>query len=196
MMQSRHCKAYLAGRLLAVLFMLQATLQGSALAQQPAEDPLALGPRTNEHPVKYAIYSTAWSVNSNDGLRIIAHNRGDDDVTLRSVVFQNNGSDDGTELDIDLEVPAGAWAETQQPYMDLLSGNNCVEETLEQDWRLKEISNYTLNPSVRGLIIEDTRSFRIFQCVREVRLSWENEQNETRTERQWVMYHFERLPFD
>lgn len=191
-MQSRYCKAQLAAGLFAVL----SVLQGGALAQQSSEDPLALGPRTDEHPVKYAIYSGAWSVNSNEGLRIVVHNRGDEDVTLQSVVFQNNGSRDGTELGIDLEVPAGAWAETEQPYVDLLSGNDCVEETLQDDWRLKEISNYTLNPSVRGLIIEDTRSFRIFQCVREVRLNWENEQNEQQSERQWVMYHFERLPFD
>ncbi|MEX1196619.1 MAG: hypothetical protein WEB57_01985 [Pseudohongiellaceae bacterium] len=191
-MRPGQCKAHLASGLFAVLSMVQA----EALAQQPSEDPLALGPRTDEHPVKYAISSAAWSVNSNAGLRIVAHNRGDENVTLHSVVFQTPGSGDDTELDIDLEVPAGAWAETAKPYIDLLSGNNCVEETLREDWRLKEISNYTLNPSVRGLIIEDTRSFRIFQCVREVRLSWDDEQNERQTERQWVMYHFERLPFD
>lgn len=192
-MQSRHSKATLAGGLFAVLSL----MQGNALAQQQSsEDPLALGPRTDEHPVKYAIYSAAWSVSSNEGLRIVVHNRGNEDVTLESVVFQSNGNGDDTELDIDLEVPAGAWAETEKPYIDLLSGNDCVEETLQDDWRLKEISNYTLNPSVRGLIIEDTRTFRIFQCVREVRLSWENEQNGQQSERQWVMYHFERLPFD
>lgn len=191
-MQSRLCRAYLASSLFAALSMVQV----GVLAQQPSEDPLALGPRTEDHPVKYAISSTAWSLNSNDGLRIVVHNRGDEDVTLRSVVFRTPGSGDDTKLDIDLEVPAGAWAETEKPYLDLLSGNNCVEETLQEDWRLKEISNYTLNPSVRGLIIEDTRSFRIFQCVREVRLSWDDEQNEGQTERQWVMYHFERLPSD
>lgn len=191
-MQSRQCRAHLASGLFAVLSMVQV----GVLAQPPSGDPLALGPRTEEHPVKYAISSTAWSVNSNDGLRIVAHNRGDEDVTLRSVVFRTPGNGDDTKMDIDLEVPAGAWAETEKPYLDLLSGNNCVDETLQEDWRLKEVSNYTLNPSVRGLIIEDTRSFRIFQCVREVQLSWDDEQNERQTERQWVMYHFERVPLD
>lgn len=179
------------GSLLALLLLLPMVSHG----QQSSEDPLALGPRTDEHPVKYAIYSTAWAVNSNDGLRIVAHNRGDRDVILRSVIFRDNAHrSDDIELEIDLAVPARGWAETETAYIELMTGNDCVEQTLQEDWRIKEISNYTLNPSVRGLIIEDTRSFRIFQCVREVQLSWEDEDGERHSERQWVMYHFERLP--
>lgn len=164
-----------------------------ALAQS-GEDPLSLGPRTADHPVKYAIYSTAWNVDSNAGLRVVAHNRGDEHVTLRALTFAHEQREEGVYLELDLDVPAGAWAERETPYVELLTGNECVRDTLREDWRLKEISNYTLNPSVRGLIIEDTRTFRIFQCVRTVQLEWEDSDGQSHSQRQWVMYHFERIP--
>lgn len=179
------------------------TLLGCLLAPgfivaQPAvpPDPLSRGTSSGEHPVKYAIYSPAWSVRSNDGLRVTAHNQGDETVTLESLTFRNNLGGSDVHLKLDLEVPAGRWAETKRPYHDLLSGNSCVRDTRQENWRLMEISNYTLNPSVRGLIIEDTDSFRIFQCVRDVRLRWHDSQGEAHEEEFWVMYHFERARLD
>ncbi|MDO8271093.1 MAG: hypothetical protein Q7U82_04120, partial [Gammaproteobacteria bacterium] len=69
----------------------------------------------------------------------------------------------------------------------------CISDTMAENWKLVEISNYTLNPSVRGLIIEDTDSFRIYQCVRNVTLHWQDPVSGTNTEfTEWVMYHFER----
>lgn len=177
---------------------------GSALAEEPAaledaassSDPLTRAQRSFEHPVKYAIYSAAWYMNSNAGLQIIAHNEGDSTYRLEKVVFANeSGAMSDTEIQLDLDIPPRGWADTQLPYVDLLSGNDCVSNTMDEDWKLVEISNYTLNPSVRGLIIEDTRSFRIFQCVRSVQSYWQDADSEdTVMRQQWLMYHFERLP--
>jgi hypothetical protein len=159
-------------------------------------DPLTQAQRSFEHPVKYAIYSAAWYMNSNAGLQIIAHNEGDTAYKLKKVVFADeSGTMSNTEIELDLDIPAHGWADTQLDYIDLLSGNDCVSNTMDDDWKLVEISNYTLNPSVRGLIIEDTRSFRIFQCVRSVQSYWQDGDSEDTTMRQqWLMYHFERLP--
>lgn len=177
---------------------------GSAFAEEPAalegvpdpSDPLTQAQRSFEHPVKYAIYSAAWYMNSNAGLQIIAHNEGNTAYKLEKVVFADeSGGMSETEIMLDLEIPANGWADTQLPYVDLLSGNDCVSNTMDEDWKLVEISNYTLNPSVRGLIIEDTRSFRIFQCVRSVQSYWQDAESEESVMRQqWLMYHFERLP--
>lgn len=166
-----------------------------AIAQPPGlDDPLTRNTSSGEFPVKYAIYSPAWAVRSNAGLRIMSHNQGDETITLHSMVFRDNtGQGNDIELEIDLEVPAGDWAEAETPFIDLLSGNNCVNQTLQESWRLMEISNYTLNPSVRGLIIENTDSFRIFQCVRDVKVSWSDHEGIPQDEEFWVMYHFERV---
>src|SRR5690606_8315056 len=101
----------------------------------------------------------------------------------------------GKNLDVDLTIPPHSWAESEMPYADLLTGNTCVDRTLEadDDWELVEISNYTLNPSVRGLIIQNSATFRIYQCVRSVVINWRNLENDTTDEHtEWVMYHFER----
>jgi hypothetical protein len=62
---------------------------------------------------------------------------------------------------------------------------------MADNWKLVEISNYTLNPSVRNLIIEDTNSFRIYQCVRSVELVWRDASNAAVSAEGWVLYHFE-----
>lgn len=194
------CSALLLPGLLALC-----VISGGAQAEEPAalesvpdaSDPLTQAQRSFEHPVKYAIYSAAWYMNSNAGLQIIAHNEGDTGYTLEKVVFADeSGAMSDTVIQLDLEIPANGWADTQLPYVDLLSGNDCVSDTMDEDWKLVEISNYTLNPSVRGLIIEDTRSFRIFQCVRSVQSYWQDTTgaDESVMRQQWLMYHFERLP--
>ena len=43
---------------------------------------------------------------------------------------------------------------------------------MDSNWRLVDVSNYTLNPSVRNLIIENTDSFRIYQCVESISTRW------------------------
>ena len=173
-----------------------------AAAEQPpttvGNDPLAEARQSFDHPVKYAIYSPAWHLNTNAGLRIVAQNQSDQNLELRKIVFfDESGEASVTELELKLSVPAQAWADVELPYQDLLSGSDCVERTMQEDWKLVEISNYTLNPSVRGLIIEDTRSFRIYQCVRSVHSYWYDPQSDTESNgSQWLMYHFERLPID
>lgn len=170
-----------------------------ALAQAPqSSDPLTAAQEGFDHPVKYAIYSAAWHLSSNAGLRVVAHNESNEEVELRSIVFRNETGDGADEvLSLNMDIPAGKWAELQLPYQNLLGGHECVERTMQDDWKLVEISNYTLNPSVRGLIIENTRSFRIYQCVRAVRTTWYNPASDTeQTDTQWLMYHFERLPLD
>jgi hypothetical protein len=169
---------------------------GLALAQTMSDDPLSVDTSSDAHPVKYAIYSPAWSIRSNAGLRVVAQNNGDRDLTMADISFHDESSDYSTRLTLDLDIPAGQWAETEVPYVDLLSGNDCINTTIQDRWRLMEISNYTLNPSVRGLIIEDTVSFRIYQCVREVSITWLDADNDTHVENLWVMYHFERVVTD
>jgi hypothetical protein len=161
-------------------------------------DPLTAAQESFEHPVKYAIYSAAWHLTSNAGLRIVAQNQSEIPIKLQKVIFPDEIGEEGdTELQLEMLIPAGGWAETQIPYQNILTGNDCVNRTMQDDWRLVEISNYTLNPSVRGLIIEDTRSFRIYQCVRRVRTVWADENTDAETiSSQWLMYHFERLPLD
>jgi hypothetical protein len=167
-----------------------------ALAQ--SIDPLAAAQESFESPVKYAIYSAAWHLNSNAGLRVVAQNQSDSAIKLESILFRDEtGAQADAKLQLNMVVPAQAWAEVELPYQDLLSGNDCVDRTMEDDWKLVEISNYTLNPSVRGLIIENTRSFRIYQCVRNVQTVWTLPENGIeQSQNQWLMYHFERLPLD
>ena len=74
--------------------------------------------------------------------------------------------------EVGLAVPAGRYAEAEFRYTDLLSDNECIQRTMDSNWRLVEVSNYTLNPSVRNLIIENTDSFRIYQCVETIRTRW------------------------
>lgn len=147
-----------------------------------------------EDPIKYAIYSSAWDTNSDAGLRLVAQNLSDHTIILESVLFQDEEDPlNQTRLTLDLTVSAHAWAEKELDYVDLLFGNDCIGRTMQEDWKLVEISNYTLNPSVRGLIIEDTDSFRIYQCVRNVQVNWlDTETGESRDYTEWVMYHFER----
>lgn len=147
-----------------------------------------------DYPIKYAIYSSAWGTRSDAGLRLVAQNLSEHEIILESVLFQDE-EDPKTQakLALDLTVRPNAWAEKEMSYVDLLFGNDCIGQTMHQDWKLVEISNYTLNPSVRGLIIEDTDSFRIYQCVRNVRVSWvDTETGEKSDYTEWVMYHFER----
>ncbi|MDO8909736.1 MAG: hypothetical protein Q7W55_14690 [Pseudohongiella sp.] len=175
----------------------------AAGANAQSTDPLAAAQEGFDHPVKFAIYSTAWHLSTNAGLRVVAQNQSNEAIELRSVVFRNEtGDGNDTELQLNMQVAPGKWAELQLPYQDLLSGHECVVRTMQDDWKLVEISNYTLNPSVRGLIIENTRSFRIYQCVRAVRTTWvyagssHEGGNEEKVDNQWLMYHFERLPLD
>lgn len=147
-----------------------------------------------DYPIKYAIYSSAWGTRSDAGLRLVAQNLSDHEIILESVLFQDEEDPQIQQrLALDLPVLPKAWAEKELSYVDLLFGNDCIGQTMHQDWKLVEISNYTLNPSVRGLIIEDTDSFRIYQCVRNVRVSWmDTETGEKNDYTEWVMYHFER----
>ena len=179
-----------------MLSILGAVSAGAASAQ--SSDPLTAAQEGFDHPVKYAIYSAAWHLSSNAGLRVVAQNQSDAPVELRSIVFRDEiGNVGDSELNLNLLIEPGKWAELQLPFKDILAGNECVTRTMEDDWKLVEISNYTLNPSVRGLIIENTRSFRIYQCVRSVRTTWVNpENNNEQVDNQWLMYHFERLPLE
>lgn len=185
----------LRGALLSALVLLCALGAAAQALSQDLGGGQAL-PEESDSPLKYAIYSSAWGENSNAGLRLVAQNRSDTPILLDSILF----SDETTparesRLDVNLTVPPHGWAEIELPYVDLLFGSVCITRTMGENWKLVEISNYTLNPSVRGLIIEDTDSFRIYQCVRNVFISWLDPQTGATTEySEWVMYHFERRP--
>lgn len=146
-----------------------------------------------ETKVKFAFYSSAWGENTDDGLRLVAFNQTVNPIQLNSIVV--HGSDEESEeiiIEIDLEVPSGGYADKDLNYINLLSGDECIDRTMEENWKLVEISNYTLNPSVRNLIIENTDSFRIYQCVKTVSTSWTNlNSNQLKQYDEWVLFHFE-----
>ena len=136
------------------------------------------------------------SANLLAGLRLVVDNQTDSTIHLESIEFAADveGSD-AKEISIDLNIPATSLAERELPYVDLLSINQCVNDTLEESWRLVEISNYTLNPSVRRLIIQDTSAFRIYQCVSSVKTVWtDTTSGEQFSKEEWVLYHFESKP--
>ncbi len=148
-----------------------------------------------EGAVKFAFYSAGWQANTRDPLRLVAFNPLENSVRLESIEFVDIESNGGSfELSLRLDVPAGGYAELQMDYVDLLGQGECIRETLAGNWRLVEISNYTLNPSVRNLIIENTESFRIYQCVQtvETRIT-EAATGASSVIREWVLYHFESL---
>jgi len=160
---------------------------------------VGIGQISEESPIKFAFYSPSWGSVSNAnllaGLRLVVDNQTDSAISLESIEFQADV--DGavsTEIGVDLNIPATRLAELELPYVDLLSINQCVNDTLEETWRLVEISNYTLNPSVRRLIIQDTSAFRIYQCVSSVKTTWITEAGERRSKEEWVLYHFESKP--
>jgi len=148
-----------------------------------------------EGAVKFAFYSASWQENTRDLLRVVAFNPLDTSVRIESIDFVDIEAPGGSlELSLQLDVPAGGYAELEMEYVDLLGQGECIGETLAGDWRLVEISNYTLNPSVRNLIIENTESFRIYQCVQtvETRIT-ESATGANSVIREWVLYHFESL---
>lgn len=143
--------------------------------------------------IKFAFYSSAWGENTDDGLRIVANNQTTDVIQLNSIVFRTT-SDSGEEvkIDLNLEVPSNGYADLEIDYIDLLAGDECIERTMQAQWKLVEISNYTLNPSVRNLIIENTDSFRIYQCVKTISTTWTNLNSMEQVEYdEWVLFHFE-----
>jgi hypothetical protein len=155
---------------------------GEALAGAPAPD------------VRFAIYSAVWSGRSDAGLRIVARNSSARALRLESLTLAQ-GDSAQPDLNLALDVRAEGWAETETRYIDLVSDDQCVTDSLRDEWKLMEISNYPLHPSVRGLIIEDSLSFRIFQCIRGVTLRWvDTATGEQWQTEEWLLYHFERRP--
>lgn len=144
-----------------------------------------------ESPLKFALYSPAWGENSNDRIRLLAHNQSDAPIRLDGIRFAP-AEGQAVLLRPRLRLPAGASGDVVLDYVDLLTGDDCVSRSLADNWKLTEISNYTLNPSVRQLIIEDTDSFRIYQCVQTVQTEWTDlASGETQTREEWVLFHFE-----
>jgi len=143
--------------------------------------------------IKFAFYSSAWGENTDDGLRLVALNQTPARIRLNSIEL--HGSEAATEsilIDVELEVPSEGYADKEFDYLDLLSGDECIDRTMQDNWKLVEISNYTLNPSVRNLIIENTDSFRIYQCVKTISTSWTDlDSNQLFEYDEWVLFHFE-----
>jgi len=158
-------------------------LAGSIHAAAPQEETI----------LKFAFYSSAWGENTNDGLRVVAHNQTTDPVILNSITFLDAvDGEEQTRIPLSLNVPAGGYADLELDYIDLLGDDECIDRTLNENWHLVEISNYTLNPSVRNLIIENTDSFRIYQCVKTVFTDWTDlKTDEHHLYEEWVLYHFE-----
>ena len=147
----------------------------------------------SESDIKFAIYSRAWGANTDDGMRVVVNNQTDSPIQLDSIQFlKDDSAAAAVTLNLDLRIAPGAYAEADLDYIDLLNNDECVSRTMADNWKLAEISNYTLNPSVRGLIIEDTDSFRIYQCVETVITTWSNLQADVSYQKEeWVLFHFE-----
>lgn len=154
-------------------------------------------PEDFSEQIKFALFSAAWGENTDDGVRVVAQNLTSSPVLLEQIRFLDL-PDEGAQIELDLSLPlaAGKYAQTTLPAVDLLNGDECVMRTMADNWKLVEISNYTLNPSVRNLIIENTSSFRIYQCVRSVELLWREANNEPLRAEGWVLYHFESRSSD
>ena len=153
----------------------------------------AAAEQQEETDIKFAFYSSAWGENTDDGLRLVAFNQTQGTIRLNSIKLL--GGDEQTEsilIDLDLIVPSGGYADKDLAYIDLLSNDECIDRTMIENWKLVEISNYTLNPSVRNLIIENTDSFRIYQCVKSITTSWTDfNSNQLIEYDEWVLFHFE-----
>lgn len=156
----------------------------------------------NEAPIKFSLTSDSWGGNVNTGIRLFANNVSQRLLHLNSVFMAGDEAEtrlqpeeDDYMLTLDVDVRAGKWAEVMLDFIDLSFGTDCIEEALHGEgsqWKLVEISNYALNPSVRSRIIEDTNSFRIFSCPRQVRMEWlDPESGQSFAEDIWVLYHFE-----
>ncbi len=155
--------------------------------------PMVSAEQREETDVKFAFYSSAWGENTDDGLRLVAFNQTASAIRLNSIEFHGSGERaESIFVGVDLEVPSGGYADKEFEYVDLLSGDECIERTMKENWKLVEVSNYTLNPSVRNLIIENTDSFRIYQCVLTVSTSWTDLGSDQLNEYdEWVLFHFE-----
>lgn len=147
----------------------------------------------DESLIKFAFYSSAWGENTDDGLRLVAYNQTASPIRIESITFIKE--DEETEdiyIETSLLVPAGRYADAEYDYINILGGDECIERTMLENWKLVEVSNYTLNPSVRNLIIENTNSFRIYQCVENVSTRWTDLNTGTEaTQEEWVLFHFE-----
>ncbi|MCB1670140.1 MAG: hypothetical protein R3F41_04145 [Gammaproteobacteria bacterium] len=153
-----------------------------------------------ESSLKFALYSPSWGAESGlnllAGLHLVVDNQTGTPIRLVDLEFQSDiATRESQRIRIDLDIAANSLAEVDLPYTDLLAINQCATATLNSNWRLVEISNYTLNPSVRRLIIQDTSAFRIYQCISEVRTHWINtSSSEEKVHSEWVLYHFENRP--
>lgn len=168
---------------------LNAQAQSAVIAEDQPQD-------FSEH-IKFALFSAAWGENTDDGVRVVAQNLTTAPLQLEQIRFLDLPREgEQIDLDLSLQLEAGKYAQTTLPPLDLLSGDECVTRTMADNWKLVEISNYTLNPSVRNLIIENTNSFRIYQCVRSVELLWREADSEAIRAEGWVLYHFESRSSD
>lgn len=146
-----------------------------------------------EFGLKFAFYSSAWAVDSDDGMRLMLFNNNESELILDSITFLKDKQErELVNIKVQTKIPPFGYAEKEFEYIDLLKGNECIQRTLAENWKLVEISNYTLNPSVRNLIIEDTESFRIYQCSAHVRTKWTKSSTDEEIETvEWVLFHFE-----
>ncbi|MDD9895890.1 MAG: hypothetical protein OXU66_15385 [Gammaproteobacteria bacterium] len=146
-----------------------------------------------ETDIKFAFYSSAWGAPTDDGMRLIVYNQTRENLRLDSIEFlKDEQTADPILIETNLDIPPLGYAEEEFEYIELLEGDECIDRTLEENWRLAEVSNYTLNPSVRNLIIEDTDSFRIYQCIENVRTTWTATNTNIQSETiEWVLFHFE-----
>ena len=106
---------------------------------------LALGVTTSsiaaefqeESQIKFAFYSSAWGENTDDGLRLVAFNQTSNHIRIESITFlKDDAETENVYLEIDLEVPAGKYADAEYDYINLTAGDECIERTMLENWKL------------------------------------------------------------
>ena len=79
-----------------------------------------------ETEVKFAIFSSAWGENTDDGLRVVAYNQTQGHIRLNTILFLKEESEGSEQVavNLNLEVPSLAYADVEFPYIDLLQATS------------------------------------------------------------------------
>ena len=96
--------------------------------------------------IRFAFYSSGWGANTDDGMRLVVFNQTENQLRLDSMFFlKNEQQAESVKIDINLTIPPLGFADKEFEYIDLLQGNECISRTLEEDWKLAEITYKGLN---------------------------------------------------
>ena len=80
---------------------------------------------TRSPDVKFAFYSSAWTADSDDGMRLVLFNENNVAINLTAIVFQKTDQGPKTiKIELNKEIPPQGYATKELEYIDLLQGND------------------------------------------------------------------------